>query len=210
MMRKLLASSALAIALVMLATDVAQAQIYFGGGWGGWRGGYYSPYGGGWYHRGSWGPSVRFGVGYSRPYWYAPYGSSYVVYPYSGYTWYGSPYVTAYASAPMYYTPPIPYAESSRVTVGSPTYRSYYSGPRANANQARLRIQLPDANARLWIEGQAMSQTGLERSFSSPPLELGRHYVYTMRASWIEGGREVSREQTVEVQPGQERLVRFQ
>ena len=45
--------------------------------------------------------------------------------------------------------------------------------------------------------------------FVSPPLEKGQRYHYTIRASWMENGKEVSREKKVDVEPGREFTVNF-
>jgi uncharacterized protein (TIGR03000 family) len=74
-----------------------------------------------------------------------------------------------------------------------------------------LKVQVPKADARLWVEGQEMQrESGQEqRTFLSPPLESGKQYEYTVRASWMENGQEVSRERKVPAQPGQQVAVFF-
>jgi uncharacterized protein (TIGR03000 family) len=47
-----------------------------------------------------------------------------------------------------------------------------------------LKVLLPQANAKLTVEGQRTRQTGETRSFRSPPLEPGKKYVYTLIAEW--------------------------
>ncbi len=76
----------------------------------------------------------------------------------------------------------------------------------AGSLPVNLRVYLP-ANAQLLIEGAKTQQTGEVRRFQSPPLAVGRTYVYTLRATWTEGGQEKVTERKVEVRPGQETVV---
>ena len=78
----------------------------------------------------------------------------------------------------------------------------------ANAT-VRLRVSLPTADAQLWIQDQLTQQRGLERVFESPGLEPGKSYTYTLRASWMENGKEVERKFDLDVRSGQDAPVRF-
>jgi uncharacterized protein (TIGR03000 family) len=69
-------------------------------------------------------------------------------------------------------------------------------------------VLLPAPDASLWIENVRTCQTGTSRVFISPPLGPG-NYTYTVRAAWTEEGRQVTREKTVKVRPGQEVVVDF-
>jgi uncharacterized protein (TIGR03000 family) len=138
--------------------------------------------------------------------------------PYGGYYggyYYGPYYRTYYA--PYYYPPP------TTVYYSQPVVReSYYAAP-ANAapgyaapastapagSAVTLHIKVPRADARVWIEGQQMQLTGTDRDFQSPPLDAGRGYTYTIRAAWMQGGDEVSREQKLDVKAGQDVVVDF-
>lgn len=79
---------------------------------------------------------------------------------------------------------------------------------RAGENRVRLTVHVPDAGARLWIEDRLMAGRGLERSFVSPPLLLGK-YEYTFRVSWMESGRQRGEIRTITVEAGQELTVTF-
>jgi uncharacterized protein (TIGR03000 family) len=79
----------------------------------------------------------------------------------------------------------------------------------ANAAVANINVTLPDPSARLWIENQQMSVDGTQRSFQSPPLDPGRAYTYTVRAAWLENGREVSDTKTLNIQAGQTVAANF-
>jgi uncharacterized protein (TIGR03000 family) len=58
------------------------------------------------------------------------------------------------------------------------------SQPVSPPRTATLRVLLPSANAQLIIDDVPTRQTGTERVFVSPPLEPGKSYTYTVRATW--------------------------
>jgi uncharacterized protein (TIGR03000 family) len=102
---------------------------------------------------------------------------------------------------------------------GVPTYpgigqgtpiQSFYPGPGLQTDdRARIRVEVPNAGATVWVDDHQTKQQGTQRIFTSPPLEKGWDYTYKVRASWDENGRSVSREKTVRLQPGQETVVNF-
>jgi uncharacterized protein (TIGR03000 family) len=65
-------------------------------------------------------------------------------------------------------------------------------------NRAYLRIIVPE-NARVWLEGVAMTPCGRVRDFYSPVLNPRKVYEYTVRARWGEGGDAVDETRTVDV-----------
>lgn len=70
-------------------------------------------------------------------------------------------------------------------------------------NRARLVIQVPPG-ARLFIEGTPAKQTAeVVRLFDSPPLDPNETYSYTLKATWMDSGKEVTNEKTVSVRAGQ-------
>jgi uncharacterized protein (TIGR03000 family) len=72
-----------------------------------------------------------------------------------------------------------------------------------------VRVMVPTREAKVWFENEATRQQGTDRLYTSPPLEKGRAYYYTIKASWMENGREVTREQTVPVRAGQQVVANF-
>lgn len=233
-MRKVLAFAALAVAAVGLTAETCQAQYRVGhGGWG-----IGSPYfsvgvGRGYYGRWNYGPSY-YGSSYYNPGYYGSsyynpgyYGRSYYGnYGYwgPGYTYggaylpsyygiqYSTPMYSSYSTyAPAYYGLP---AYSSGVQVSSAnlgqsrSYQSYYPSTPSN-NQAMVRVSVPQANARVWIDDQQTQQTGSDRLFVTPALEQGKKYSYTVRATWMDNGHEVTREKKVPIEPGQTATVQF-
>lgn len=68
----------------------------------------------------------------------------------------------------------------------------------------RFRVLVPE-NAFVFVAKERMASTGAERLFESPPLEMGRRYVYEI--SVIHEGQEVVRQ--VRFQPGRTVVVDF-
>lgn len=74
--------------------------------------------------------------------------------------------------------------------------------------EAHFEVFVP-CNAEVWLEGRKTDQTGEVRSFVSPPLTPGEDYVYTIKARWQEGGKDVEQVQKVVVHAGSRHNVRF-
>ena len=66
---------------------------------------------------------------------------------------------------------------------------------------------MPDPQARVWFDGTLTRQTGTDRIFQTAPLSSSG--TYRIRASWMEGNREVTREEVVSVTPNQTTVVDF-
>src|SRR5436190_803973 len=69
-----------------------------------------------------------------------------------------------------------------------------------------LIVRVP-ADATVEIGGVATRQTGEERRFVSPPLQAGKEYSYSLKATWKEQGKDVVRTRDVSVAPGKEIVV---
>ena len=84
---------------------------------------------------------------------------------------------------------------------------SYYFSPATRqpaltvAAPANVRIILPSANAKVLFDGAPTQQTGLDRMFATPVLQPGTHN-YTIRATYMLNGREVTHERRINVTPG--------
>jgi uncharacterized protein (TIGR03000 family) len=74
--------------------------------------------------------------------------------------------------------------------------------------EARFEVFVP-GGAEVWLEGKKTEQTGEVRCFISPPLTPGEDYLYTIKARWQEGGKDVEQVQKVVVHPGSRLNVRF-
>ncbi len=200
--------------------NFATAHNYYRGGVGAINHAYYGNgafYGGHNYYHGGYGyyrpgyryyrsyPRTFFGLGLGLAYPWS-YGSYAYAYPYSGYYSYPDTYLDSSA----YYDYLPSYADTG-VAV-TPPAESYYPPAEptpapAVANAARLTVQVP-ADARVWIDGQLMTQTGTVRYFETPAtLEPGRTYSYKIVAEWVEDGQMVTRERTVEFQAGNQAVV---
>lgn len=216
-MRRMFITAALAAATLAIGAEMLQAQVFIGRG----RGAvsintpYYSSYyGPGWYG----GPYYSSGFStYSYPmYGYSGYNR---VYYGSGYPSYSYPYYMSSRYGPVYnYAPATtgatyysgPVYQESRVPLTSTSsggYRSFY--PSADPQTATVRVLVPTDTARVWIDDQPTQQSGTDRLYVTPPLETGKNYSYTVRASWMQGGQEVNREKKVPIEPGKNALVNF-
>jgi uncharacterized protein (TIGR03000 family) len=87
----------------------------------------------------------------------------------------------------------------------SPTARvSYYYTPASEgmADVARIRVILPDAQARVFFDGTATKQVGTDRLYLTPPLTAGAANNYRIRVTYMQGDREVPLERVISVLPG--------
>jgi uncharacterized protein (TIGR03000 family) len=150
--------------------------------------------------------SFQYGRGYPGFYGYRPY-SLYAVPSYGNGYGLGSVYPPIYyGRLPSYYA--VPYARTLPESYATyPRYRPI--GPTSAGASAIVRVIVPKPDADVWIGDVLMKQQGTERVYSSPPLERGQSYFYTIRASWMEDGKELIREKTVPLVPGKEALVTF-
>jgi uncharacterized protein (TIGR03000 family) len=91
---------------------------------------------------------------------------------------------------------------------GSGYYGGYLVAAPARAS-ATLVVNLP-ADAVLTIDGNPTTSTSAKRSFSSPPLEMGRDFEYTLEAKVVRDGQERVIKQRVTVRAGQQTNVRLE
>ena len=76
------------------------------------------------------------------------------------------------------------------------------------AEQAHLRILLPDEDAKVLFDETLTKQKGTDRLFVTPPLEAGKTFSYTITAKWWPNNyTEVIRKRTVKVQAGKELVL---
>jgi len=206
-----------------MATPEAQAQRR--GGWGG----------SGW-GRGS--PGISVGVGRGGVYVgpsYGRYGWDEYGYGRSGYGtgfydrgWYGSSYGprSYYYSSPGFYSysyPSTRYYSAPAVTYSYPSTTFYESAPATtyessrsavdtarSRDTARIRVQVPDAGAQVWVNDAPTQQRGMERVFETPPLSAGRPNTYEIRAKWQdEDGRAMEQTRVVRLQPRAQEVISF-
>ena len=77
------------------------------------------------------------------------------------------------------------------------------SAAHADEKPATIRVTLP-ADATLTFDGQPTQSTSGDRLFQTPPLETGKVFHYTLRATVVRGDDTVSVERQVAVRAGQE------
>jgi uncharacterized protein (TIGR03000 family) len=149
---------------------------------------------------------VSVGVGVGRPYgWYGG-GFYYPYYP----RYYAVPVYPGYYVAPTVVVAPSVTVPS--VTVPSVTAPSGVSSavPAVSANAAQVQVILPDADGEVWMQGRKMPSNGsATRVFTSPSLEPGRSYTYTVTAAWFRNGKMVKEERSVPVTAGATQVVDF-
>ena len=79
-------------------------------------------------------------------------------------------------------------------------YTSLSPGP-VSEPTVTINVSLP-SSAKIWFNDAPTAQTGPVRSFMSPAITPGKNYVYTIRASWTEGGHKVERTKDIAVHAG--------
>jgi uncharacterized protein (TIGR03000 family) len=83
------------------------------------------------------------------------------------------------------------------------------SAPAQRLAPVLLRVTVPDAGARVWIDDHPTQQGGLERLYISPPLPPGRSYSYEVRAAWMQDGRPITQKKHITFRPGETVAVHF-
>jgi len=99
----------------------------------------------------------------------------------------------------------VPYASSGTISNGShptPAVASTNGG-----STAIVRVILPSPQATVWVDGGQTSSTGSVRVFQTPDLTTTG--TYTIKASWVVDGREMTNERSVLVTSGQTSVVDF-
>jgi uncharacterized protein (TIGR03000 family) len=79
----------------------------------------------------------------------------------------------------------------------------------AATDSATIIVELP-ADARLLVDGQATVSTSSVRVLSSPSLQAGKDFQYTLKADVTRNGKTVSTTRTVKVRAGEETRVTLQ
>lgn len=76
------------------------------------------------------------------------------------------------------------------------------------AYPATIVVTLP-VDAKLTIDGNTTTSTSARRVFTSPALEQGQEYVYTLRAEILRDGQMIAETQNITVRAGAEIPVQF-
>jgi uncharacterized protein (TIGR03000 family) len=140
---------------------------------------------------------------------YSPsYSATYPAY-FGGYTpFYSAAYQTSIPQPWGYYGSgsPANYSRSSTTEgyYGSMGSEAYYGTATAVSPWKRpvlVNLRVP-RDAKIWFGGSQTNQTGTMRSFESPPLPVGRDYVYQLRIQWIQNGKDVTQTRQINVHAG--------
>jgi uncharacterized protein (TIGR03000 family) len=82
------------------------------------------------------------------------------------------------------------------------------SSPEVEGNMARVTVRLPE-DARLYVDNVTCPLTSSTRSFTTPTLEPGQRYYYTLRAEVTRNGQVHADSKRVTVEAGRESTVAF-
>jgi len=72
-----------------------------------------------------------------------------------------------------------------------------------------IRVQVPDAGAKVFIDGGATQSAGISRLYMTPPFPSSTRYTYHVKVTWMEEGHEVALNQEVVVHSGETSVVDF-
>jgi carbonic anhydrase len=79
--------------------------------------------------------------------------------------------------------------------------------PLVTKKTTTITLRLPTAEARVWIDDKETTSRGVSRTFETPALAVGKEYSYQIKATWVDGGKEVIREKTVTFKGGEPATV---
>jgi uncharacterized protein (TIGR03000 family) len=133
---------------------------------------------------------------------YGPYYPPY--YPPYPYPYYPPYYPGGYSpdfTVPDYYGG---YTDSANPYSDRPTTAVL---PKIEGNNAVIHVRVPLALADVTFDGYQTSTTGMNRVFTTPELEPGKTYTYSVTANWSEGGLPRSVTKTVQVKAGESTTV---
>jgi uncharacterized protein (TIGR03000 family) len=111
----------------------------------------------------------------------------------------------AFLKSKLYGPPPPPDRTATAPAPPKPPMQLLSSAP----ERGRVEVLLPDPDADVWFNGQKTTTPGAQRRYTTPPLEPGREYAYTVRASWLQGGKAMVVERQVRVTAGLTAVVDF-
>jgi len=78
----------------------------------------------------------------------------------------------------------------------------------ASPNKAQVVVRLP-ADAKLYANGKLTTLESTERAFSTPVLDRGQDYQYTMKVEYTRNGQKVVDDKVVRVRAGETSVVEF-
>ena len=108
--------------------------------------------------------------------------------------------------------------------IGQGTYKVYYPTPDASGKYyyltpkagipvedttALIEVKLPASDGDVWFQNERTTRTGTVRQFRSPPLVVGRNYIYDVMALWGSGSQSTKEVRDVKVKAGDRVTVDF-
>ena len=108
-----------------------------------------------------------------------------------------------YNSTSGYYTVP----QTLGTTPPIPTQPTY--APAEVSQIATLAVQVPSADAQVWLNDTLTAPQGMDRQFQSPPLDPAKNYTYTVKARWMVDGKVMEKTRDVKAEPGKTSTVSF-
>ena len=99
-------------------------------------------------------------------------------------------------------TPPMP------GPVVSPATPHLMPVPDATSKGATIRIRVPES-AEVWVEKEKLPAATGERTFQTAPLTAGNTQLFSVRARWTQGGRDVEEYRVVGVKAGETAKLAF-
>ena len=158
-------------------------------------------------------------VTYSAPYWQQShwiYG--YMLYGYDGFGYSQAPSAVQYGYLPQTFSAPVrdygPPARSRSSQYPALRYSDFAAEEqeRASSRRGYITVTVPNADAKVWINGQLMTQTGIERTFMTPMLEsTAKAYGFDVKVSWTDniGSREQQLPTALQIRAGETQNVVF-
>ncbi len=82
------------------------------------------------------------------------------------------------------------------------------AGQGTEKKRVGLKVQVPQANAILTIDGVTTKQSGLNRTFTSPPLDPTASFKYTLKAKWEPNNyTTITRTYVVKIDPSKDEKI---
>jgi len=88
-------------------------------------------------------------------------------------------------------------------------FQDPYAPPMSTLIPASVRVEVPDPDALLFIEGERVRVTGTSRQLESPGLASGQVYPLRMRAAYVAGDNFLIEDKEITIQAGESAIVTF-